>query len=235
MSVAILHDYFGDRKTVPPSEDIGKTASATQENLKIKEAIRVCPGDLFIILPPDEIFPSSKNEAVSARKEDLNQIQTVSRDQDNVNRGSDRSRSDKYKDISSSFSWVNTERETPDALEKALQQLEEDFITMLLRKIDLSGLKASDVYHAANIERRLWSKLRNNKVKPKKSTVLAFAVALKLSIEETNEMLMKAGFSLSHSSKQDIIVKYFLENEIYDIGKINTVLDEHGEGLLGND
>ena len=122
----------------------------------------------------------------------------------------------------------------PSSLEEALEQLDESFGEMLMRLIKEKGLKTSKVYGVANIDRKLFSKIVSNpQYKTKKTTALALAIALQLDLYETAELLYKAGFVLSHSSKFDVIVEYFILNGNYDIFQINAMLYEFDQPLLG--
>lgn len=122
----------------------------------------------------------------------------------------------------------------PDSLEDALNMIDESFSEMILRKIKEKGMKNADCYKRANIDKKLFSKIVNNiHYKPKKTTALALAIALELSLEDTKELLMKAGLALSHSDKFDIIVEYFIKHGKYDIFKINEILYDFDQALLG--
>lgn len=123
--------------------------------------------------------------------------------------------------------------ETPPDLPAYLARATVPFSRCLFQFIQKRGLDEVEVYKRAHIDRKLFSKIRSDaSYHPRKATVIAFALALQLSLEETRELLSSAGFTLSHCSPFDLIIQYFIERGIYDLFKINDALYDFNQPLL---
>ncbi len=122
----------------------------------------------------------------------------------------------------------------PGDLEMLLKQTDAGFSETLLKLIDRSGKTDAEVYKRANVDRKLFSKIRNNPAyKPTKATALAFALALELNLAETKDLIGRAGHALSHSSKFDIIVEFFIQQGNYNVFELNEVLFYYDQPLIG--
>jgi len=108
------------------------------------------------------------------------------------------------------------------------------FVDKLLFYINRKGVKDSDVYKAAQIDKRLFSKIVSDRqYKPSKDTAIALALALELSIDEAKDILSRAGYAFSHSSKRDIIIEYFFREKVYNLMDVNDVLYLLNQKIIG--
>jgi len=122
----------------------------------------------------------------------------------------------------------------PSTIEEALKQIDESFSQMILRKIKEKGIKNSECYKRANIDKKLFSKIANDvHYSPKKTTAAALAIALELPLDEAKELLGKAGYALSRSSRFDIIIEYCITHRIYNIHEVNIILYDFDQMTLG--
>ena len=120
-------------------------------------------------------------------------------------------------------------------IKEKLGMLDSPFAEYLWRLIDRKGMTDVETYKKAHLDRRIFSKIRNEKnYMPSKRTILAIAIALECDFKETNTLLHRAGYHLSSSSEEDVVIGYFFENKIYDLFLINEVLDHFGFKILGD-
>jgi len=122
-----------------------------------------------------------------------------------------------------------------ESLPDFLKQEDAGFTETLLKRIDKTGKKDSEIYKKANLSKQHFSKIRNNpNYKPSKPTAIALAVALELDLEQTKDLIGRAGYALSNSSKFDLIIRYFIEQKNYSVMEINMALYEFDQSLLGS-
>ena len=121
-----------------------------------------------------------------------------------------------------------------DDIDKVLaEESNETFSEMLVRLIKESGKKPSEIYKRADVQRRIFQRIKDNKnYQPSKDTVVAFAIALKLDLPTTKKFLETAGFALSNAVKRDVIISCFIENKIFSVIKLNEILHEYGQNVL---
>ena len=125
-------------------------------------------------------------------------------------------------------------RPTKADLTRILLSVDAGFSETLLKLIDKSGKKDSEIYNKANVSRQHFSKIRNNPdYKPTKATAIAFAIALELNMEQTQDLIGRAGYALTSSSKFDMIIMYFIQNRNYNMFDINEMLYAFDQSLLG--
>lgn len=129
------------------------------------------------------------------------------------------------------YSTAGNFNEMLRALEQSVNQT---FVDRLLHYINEKGVRDSEIYKAAQVDKRLFSKMISNReYKPSKDTAIALALALELSLDEANDMLSRAGYTFSHSNKRDIIIEFFFREKVYNLMDANDVLYQLNQKLIG--
>ena len=150
-------------------------------------------------------------------------------DTDDIPAQGDKFRKDAVEQLFALYSLNNT------SLNKQLDStLNLTFVDMLTRYINMKGWRDSKVYKAAQIDRRLFSKIMSDReYKPAKDTALALAIALELTLQQTSDLLDRAGYTLSHSNKRDVIIEYFIREGVHNLADINEVLYKLDQKIIG--
>ena len=123
------------------------------------------------------------------------------------------------------------DKKEQSSLDDIVNRKHETFQEMLFRLIDESGKEDTEIYKKANIDRKYFSKIRNGTV-PVKNTVMALCLALELNGDQSRDLMNKAGYAFSNASKKDLIVEYCIDNKVYDLMKINLILEEYNESII---
>lgn len=195
--------------------------------------------DKYYIDKPDDIKMDKEMKSIFDKITEFRKKRAVSKDaiestpdfeiDEQAAESFDMSSMQKTKHTEGMSSTIATNRN----IESLMGQMDETFSQCLLRLIDERGMTDSEAYNKAYVDRRHFSKIRKDvNYAPNKKTVLAFTIALELSIDEAKDLLNSAGFAFSRSSKTDIIVAYFLQNKIYDMFEINEILDAYGQPIF---
>ncbi len=205
---------------VPPSRRIQRYVERYYKDphAAIEAALKRHPGAMLSISIKEEPMPDTQKwKSASSRAKSKRKV------------GKPRPASD---DELAGFSFHDITREIDREMKK---KLDESFQEMLFRKIDESGMSDVECYNRAHIDRRMFSKIRCDRLyRPSKQTALAFAIALRLNLGETGELLGKAGYFMSFSNKSDVIVRYFIKHRCFNLDKINEVLYYYDQAILGS-
>lgn len=219
-SVEAARIFVNENYKEPP-----KTPSGTSSG--IRYSLRTDPK--FSRDPESQIKYSYSEEPEAKAKEEQSQIKYSDRDV----RYSPRDNYDSHS-IDRAVRSLSSE----DSPLRALRTLEDNtnmsFVDKMLDYINAKHMRDSDVYKAAQVDRRLFSKIVSNRTyKPAKDTCIALSLALQLSLSEANDILSRAGYVLSHSSKRDVVIEYFFRERIYDLNDVNEILYRLDQKLIG--
>ena len=213
-----------------PKEEALRVATST-----IKEFLRHHDLNVTLVVYDKESFSTSK-KLIREVQSYISEHYIVDKQISKRKRALDAASKESYEDRleAAMENEILTTFDVTESLDNLIINLDETFSETLFRLIDVKGMNDVEVYKRANIDRKLFSKIRSNEAyMPSKRTAIAFAIALELSIHETDDLLKRAGYALSHAVKFDVIIEYFIINEKYDIFEINEVLFSYDQPLLG--
>ena len=228
-----IRSYIDEREVRPPA------ASRMPEDVSVNMPFGAPAPDAFPVdaAPAPDDFPGSTGKHDYTAKENPPhdeishpQAKSFPRTKPLSDRQTNSSSEAVCKQASMSLLDALRDRSLADLLDRK----SETFSEMLLRLIDEKGMTDVEVYKRANIDRKLFSKIRKKDYVPKKATVFALIIGLRLNMDEARDLLSRAGFAFSESLRFDIIIEYFIEHERYDIYEINETLFAFDEALLGN-
>ena len=228
-----IRSYIDEREVRPPA------ASRMPEDGAANMPFGAPAPDAFPVdaAPAPDDFPGNTGKHDYAADENLQRDETAHLQAKSLPRT--KPLSDRQKDFppeavckQASMSLLDALRDR--SLADLLDRKSETFSEMLLRLIDEKGMTDVEVYKRANIDRKLFSKIRKKDYVPKKATVFALIIGLRLNMDEARDLLSRAGFAFSESLRFDIIIEYFIEHNRYDIYEINETLFAFDEALLGN-
>ncbi len=227
-----IRSYIDEREVRPPA------ASRMPEDGAANMPFGAPAPDAFPVgAPAPNTFPGNTGKHDYAADENLQRDETAHLQAKSLPRT--KPLSDRQTNASSEAVCEQASMSLLDALrDRSLADLldrkSETFSEMLLRLIDEKGMTDVEVYKRANIDRKLFSKIRKKDYVPKKATVFALIIGLRLNMDEARDLLSRAGFAFSESLRFDIIIEYFIEHNRYDIYEINETLFAFDEALLGN-
>lgn len=226
-----IRSYIDEREVRPPA------ASRMPEDVSVNMPFGApAPDDFPVGAPAPNTFPGNTGKHDYAADENLQRDETAHPQAKSFPRTkplSDRQTNASSEAVCEQASMSLLDALRDHSLADLLDRKSETFSEMLLRLIDEKGMTDVEVYKRANIDRKLFSKIRKKDYVPKKATVFALIIGLRLNMDEARDLLSRAGFAFSESLRFDIIIEYFIEHNRYDIYEINETLFAFDEPLLG--
>lgn len=216
----ISDHYVEEKNREEYSDSYGRTERVQRRAEFVPDGVVSATSSVLGLLRADR--DKKKKESVKKRKEAVKKSKFIEIELEDAD----------FLTSDRSFSTLRLDADR--SLEEIVKNLDQTFMELVFSFADEKGLTDVEVQKKANLDRKAFSKLKCGTTKnPSKSTALALAVALELDLDDTKDLLSRAGLALSPCSRQDVIVRYFIEKEVYDIYEINVALFEYGEQLLG--